>query len=107
MSMAPLGGLLGSAAGAPLSQTKGTEADRGSREAAVTARAVDTADRADRAGGIGQTEQDQQSEERDADGRRPWEAPAISQATESNEVAEPPRSKDATGTAGTQLDLVG
>jgi hypothetical protein len=107
MSMAPLGGLLGSAAGAPLSQTKGSEVERGTREAAVAARAVETAERADRAGGIGQTEQDQQSEERDADGRRPWETPATARPDVPTETLEPTRSKDVTGMAGTQLDLVG
>jgi hypothetical protein len=107
MSMAPLGGLLVSAAGAPLSQTKGGEVERTAREAAVSARALETADRADRAGGIGQTEQDQQSEERDADGRRPWEIAAASYTDEAAEASEPARSKDATGMAGTQLDLVG
>ena len=107
MSMAPLGGLLGSAAGAPLSQTKGTETDRGAREAAAAARSVETADRAERAGGIGRMEQDQQSDERDADGRRPWETPATSPAAESAGTSELPRCKDATGTAGTQLDLLG
>jgi hypothetical protein len=107
MSMAPLGGLLGSAAGAPLSQAKGTEVERGARDAAAAARAVETADRADRAGGIGETEQDQQSEERDADGRRPWETPVTSHAPAATPPAEPARSKDASGMAGTQLDLIG
>ena len=107
MNMAPLGGLLGSAAGAPLSQTKGSEVERGGREAATTARNVDAEAKAERAAGIGETEQDQQSEDRDADGRRPWELPAKPLGVQPEESIEPSRSKDATGMAGTQLDLIG
>ena len=63
MSVGPLGGLLGSAAGAPLSQTGGSETERASREGAVQQRANTAAERAERAAGIGTTEQDQESSE--------------------------------------------
>ncbi len=110
MTMAPLGGIVSSAAGAPLSQTAGTEAERIQRDSATQQRQVDSNQQAERAAGIGQTHEDQESSERDADGRRLWEAPANAAGKGKNE--EPletaaRQSKDATGQSGTQLDLTG
>ena len=68
MSVGPLGGVYGSAAGAPLSQTKGNEAERSQRDAAVQQQVNDADKRAENAAGIGQTEQDEQTSDRDADG---------------------------------------
>ncbi|TWT41591.1 hypothetical protein [Botrimarina hoheduenensis] len=75
MSIGPLGGILGSAAGTPLSQTKGAAAERAGRDAAAQERGVELDLKAEKAAGIGQTEGDQQSSDRDADGRRLWEHP--------------------------------
>jgi hypothetical protein len=110
MTMAPLGGLVGSAAGAPLSQTAGSEAERAQKESLAQHRQVDANEKAEQAAGIGQTQQDQESSERDADGRRLWEGPAHKrkdekQITEAEASAR--QSKDATGQSGTQLDLTG
>jgi hypothetical protein len=109
MSVGSLGGILGSAAGAPLSQTSGSEAERTQRDSATQQRQTDTDARAERAAGIGTTEQDQETNERDADGRRMWEAPPEKQATDEEEpaAASPRQSKDATGLSGTHLDLTG
>jgi len=110
MSMVPLGGIVGSAAGAPLSQTAGSETERAQKDSHAQSRQVDSDQRAERAAGIGQTEQDQESSERDADGRRLWEAPHQSGPDQKHDEATgaPPRqSKDATGQSGTQLDLTG
>jgi hypothetical protein len=111
MTMAPLGGILGSTAGAPLSQTAGSEAERLQKDSLTQNRQVEANQKAERAAGIGQTEQDQESAERDADGRRLWEAPLDSvkaKAEKSAEAAAAARqSKDATGQSGTQLDLTG
>jgi hypothetical protein len=110
MSMVPLGGILGSAAGAPLSQTTGSEAERTQKDAQAQGRQVDSEERAERAAGIGQTDEDQESSERDADGRRLWETPG-QEDKESKEDDAPHapqrKSKDATGQSGTQLDLTG
>ncbi|MEX0643266.1 MAG: hypothetical protein WD468_11225 [Pirellulales bacterium] len=111
MNVASLGGLIGSAAGSPLSQTSGSETERASRDGAAQQRQVDANQKAELAAGIGQTQEDQESSERDADGRRPWEAPT-KQALDEEEHAEastvPVRqSKDATGQCGNQLDLTG
>jgi hypothetical protein len=110
MSMAPLGGIVSSAAGAPLSQTAGSEAERAQKESLAQHRQLDASQQAEQAAGIGQTEQDQESSERDADGRRPWEAPAKSpKNNQSGDAPEPQsrQSKDATGQSGTKLDLTG
>ena len=108
MSVGPTGGVFGSAAGAPLSQTQGSEAERTGRETAAQQRAADTAQQADQAAGIGQTDQDEQASDRDADGRRLWEQ-SDGQSPGANESppAAPRQSKDATGASGNQLDLTG
>jgi hypothetical protein len=111
MSMAPLGGILGSTAGAPLSQTAGSETERLQKDSLAQNRQIEANQKAERAAGIGQTEKDQESSERDADGRRLWEAPLEGsdakpdKPTESATAAR--QSKDATGQSGTQLDLTG
>jgi len=110
MTMAPLGGLIGSAAGAPLSQTAGSEAERAQKESLAQHRQITAQQQAELAAGIGQTQQDQESSERDADGRRLWEAPAkpSKETSDDGPNETPPRqSKDATGQSGTQLDLTG
>src|SRR6188472_2926093 len=75
MSMGPVGGVVGSAAGTSLSQTAGAETERSQRDTAAQHRQIDGNERTELASGIGQTEQDQESSERDADGRRLWERP--------------------------------
>ena len=110
MNMGALGGVVGSAAGAPLSQTAGSETERAQKDSVAQHRQVDGSEKAERAAGIGQTEQDQESSERDADGRRLWEAPVKSGSdTQSADGSETDfrQSKDATGQSGTQLDLTG
>jgi hypothetical protein len=110
MTMVPLGGIISSAAGAPISQSAGSETERLQKDAIAQHRQIDADRQAERAAGIGQTEQDQESSERDADGRRLWETP--SEAAKDKKVAEVAgvtvrQSKDATGQSGTQLDLTG
>jgi hypothetical protein len=111
MTMAPLGGILGSTAGAPLSQTAGTESERLQKDSLAQSRQFEATEKAERAAGIGQTEQDQESSERDADGRRLWEAPLENANNKPDMSAElslaARQSKDATGQSGTQLDLTG
>jgi hypothetical protein len=113
MSMVPLGGIVSSAAGVPLSQTAGSETERAQKDSQAQSRQVDSDQQAERAAGIGQTDEDQESSERDADGRRLWEAPAEAKKDKaedengSNSDALPRQSKDPTGQSGTQLDLTG
>ena len=113
MSMGPLGGIVGSAAGTSLSQTAGAETERSQRETAAQHREIDGNERSERASGVGQTEEDQESSERDADGRRLWEKPTKrgkdakdeSSGDEASSLSK--LSKDPTGQSGTKLDLTG
>ena len=113
MSMGPLGGIVGSAAGTSLSQTAGAETERSQRDTAAQHRQIDGDLRSELASGIGQTEQDQESSERDADGRRLWEKPAKrgkdTEVEPTGDNASPlsKQSKDPSGQSGTQLDLTG
>jgi len=113
MSVGPLGGIVGSAAGAPLSQTTGTETERTQKESAARQRLADSQEKSEQAAGIGTTEQDQEASDRDADGRRLWEA---SQKKTNQEHEQPssseddqnlPKSKDLSGNVGNTLDLMG
>ncbi len=73
MSMGPLGGILGSAAGSPLSQAKGATTERAARDSAVKETTDQLDLQAEKSAGIGTTEEEHESSERDADGRRAWE----------------------------------
>jgi hypothetical protein len=113
MSMGPVGGVVGSAAGTSLSQTAGAETERSQRDTAAQHRQIDGAERSEKASGIGQTEQDQESSERDADGRRLFERAAKpgkgakDEPSGDDASAVEKQSKDATGLSGTKLDLTG
>ena len=113
MSVGPLGGIVGSAAGAPLAKTAGTEMERSQKEASVSQRLGDSQEKAARAAGIGTTEQDQGASDRDADGRRLWEAPQQKNQQESEqqnsaeENQQKHKSKDPSGDSGSKLDLMG
>jgi hypothetical protein len=102
-------GLVGSAAGAPLSQTAGAETERSQKDAAVRERLAESQNKSERASGIGTTEQDQQTDERDADGRRLWEAAGKRKrgASEVEETEPDRRAKDPSGLSGNSLDLTG
>ena len=64
---------------------------------------------AEAASGVGETEQDHESEQRDADGRRPWEKQPTNTQTEPTvaDPAPPAPAKDPSGQRGSQLDLIG
>ena len=106
MNVGPAAGIAGSAAGAPLSQTKGSETERAGREAADQVRQADGQDRSEKAAGIGQTQEDAEANDRDADGRRLWED-ARRQQRQEEEQAQEHRAKDPTGASGNSLDLMG
>jgi hypothetical protein len=111
MNIGVTGGLTGSAAGAPLSQTAGAETERSQKDSAVRERLADSQNKSEKASGIGTTEQDQQTDERDADGRRLFEGPGKRKRPQANAEAaadEPDRrAKDPSGLSGNALDLTG
>jgi hypothetical protein len=114
MSIGPAAGVAGSAAGAPLSQTKGNETERSAQASAARERQAQTDQAADNAAGIGQTEEYQETSDRDADGRRLWERAAgrtedpdgSEEPHESNDD-DSPKAVDPTGQSGSHLDLSG
>jgi len=107
MSIGPLGGLAGSAAGAPLAQTKGSETERTQQDSGAQQRRVQSDQKAEAASGIGETDgEDHQTADRDADGRRFWEAPPEPNDSEQADDTDR-RSKDASGQSGQNLDLSG
>ena len=108
MSVGPMSGVVGSAAGAPLSQTAGSETERAQKDSSAQERQVEKDKKAADAAGIGQTEEDQGASERDADGRRFWEADKEKKPDQAADPSEPSRqAKDPTGSSGNSLDLTG
>jgi hypothetical protein len=109
MNIGATTGSLTSAAGAPLSQSAGAEAERTQRDASGQQRVADAQEKSEKASGIGQMDEDQQASERDADGRRLWEdtAKKKKQADAADDVELPKQVKDASGLSGNALDLTG
>lgn len=108
MSVGPLSSVPGSAAGSQLPQVKGTDIERASQDVANQDRQIKSDQKAQDAAGIGATEEDQETSDRDADGRRLWERRQSQQEAEgSTDEAEQKKSKDTSGTSGSQLDLFG
>jgi hypothetical protein len=108
MSIGPMGGLAGSAAGSPLAQTSGSEVERAEQDAVGQKRRTQMDQKAENAAGIGETNgEDHETEERDADGRRLWEeSPPTNQPPDAPD-ADARASKDASGQRGNLLDLSG
>ena len=111
MSIGPLGGIA-SAAGSPLAQATGSEVERTQQDVGAQQRQVQSDLKADAAAGIGETDgEDHEPAERDADGRRLWEAPPEKKDPEAADqepaAPAPKQTKDATGQSGTLLDLTG
>ena len=107
-SVGPLGGVNVSAAGAPLAQTKGSDVERAGQEVGAQHRNAVYEKKAEAAAGIGETDgEDHQTDERDADGRRPWEFPPKNQNPSEDPSKNPPQSRDTTGESGNLLDLSG
>lgn len=113
MSVGPMG-MAGSVAGG-LPQIRSADAGRAEKQTTDQARRANSDQKAESAAGVGETTQDEKASDRDADGRRMWEA-ANDPDSESNEAAtevaenetqEAPQSKDPTGSSGGRLDLSG
>ena len=96
--------------GATAAQPK-SDADRAQHDAAAQQSLTHNNLKAEQAAGIGQADgEEHETEDRDADGRRPWELPpkkkdAVADTTASDEP--PPHRKDPSGQCGNILDLSG
>ncbi len=108
MSVGPTG-FIGSFAGTPMSQSKGSDVERAKAERANQQRQVSSEQSAEKASGIGATDEDQATGDRDADGRRLWEIDENAPNPENKDSEEdpPPQSRDASGDSGSKLDLSG
>ena len=107
MSVGPMAGLAGSVAATALAQTTGSEIDRAQQATGSQERRVRNEQRAESAAGIGEADgDDHQTDQRDADGRRPWEPPKPS-SPQPQPSAPAPLSKDASGQSGNLIDLTG
>lgn len=108
MSIGPLG-FIGGVAGSPLAQSKGSELERTQHDVAGQERQTEVGRQADTAAGIGAADgEEHQTGDRDADGRRLWEAPLGKKAGADegpSRVGESPRPIDPSGQSGGQLDL--
>ena len=100
------GGIIGSAAGAPLSQSQGSDIEKNQKDSNAVQRQEKNDKKASDAAGVGQTEQDEGSSDRDADGRRFWERNSHTGA-EAEQQEETRQAKDPEGNRGTSLDLTG
>jgi hypothetical protein len=106
MSIGSLG-IIGSVAASPASQAK-AGIDKAKEAADVRQREVHSQSKAEDAAGIGVTDGSTQTSDRDADGRRLWEAPPEAKhgdAESSDETT--PTAKDPAGASGGLLDLSG
>jgi hypothetical protein len=107
MSVGPMGGVLASAAGAPLPQAKGTEVDQSQQADAAQLRQLAFERKAEAAAGVGETDgQDHETADRDADGRLPWKFIVEEKKPPAAADAAPP-APDPSGAAGNLLDLSG
>ena len=107
-SVGPLGGVNVSAAGVPLAQTKGSDAERASQDIGAQHRNAVYEQKAEAAAGIGEADgEDHETNERDADGRRPWEFPPKKQNPGNDPAERPAHSRDASGDSGNLIDLTG
>ena len=110
MSIGPLGPIV-SAAGSALAQSKGSELERTQNEVAGQERQSEVGRQAESAAGIGAADgENHETSERDADGRRLWEAPLGKPGADRGPAGNPsdsPRAKDPSGQSGGQLDLSG
>ncbi|HUG66901.1 MAG TPA: hypothetical protein VMM76_04055 [Pirellulaceae bacterium] len=110
MSVGPMGMAASVAGGLP--QIRSADAGRAEKQSADQARQTKSDQKAEAAEGVGETTQDEKASDRDADGRRSWEAMPEQTAEPEDMVDEAktpkiPQSKDPTGTSGGQLDLHG
>lgn len=111
MSIGSLG-IVGGVAGSPLTQAKGN-VERARESVAAREQRVESDTKAEDAAGIGRTDgENHETTDRDADGRRLYEAPperprADDSAATDAATNAAPQACDPTGAAGSQLDLTG
>ena len=105
MNIGPIN-IAASVAGTPLSQAKGAEVDRAQEEAGAHRRQVYHDRKAEAAAGVGEPDgEDHETEQRDGDGRRPWEDQPEPEAVPDSLNSR--QSEDPLEQSGNLLDLTG
>lgn len=98
----------GIGAATPLAQSKGVDTDRAVQETSAHNEKTSSDTRAEEAAGIGQTDGDQHEiEEREGDGRMPWQWADEQPDNSNSESSKKSPSRDTTGQCGNLLDLTG
>jgi hypothetical protein len=93
-------------AGLPLAQANGSEVERADQEVNARQRRVHFQRKAETAEGVGQPDgEEHQPDDRDADGRYPWDVASESKRKPSTPASRP--SKDPSGQSGGMLDVTG
>lgn len=106
MSIGSLG-IIGSIAATPATQAK-AGIDKAKEAADIRQREVHANTKAEDAAGVGVTDRSSETSDRDADGRRLWEAPPEASHEHGQAGEEIGRSAiDPTGASGSTLDLSG
>ena len=106
MSIGSLG-IIGSVAATPASQSK-AGVEKAQEGGAAQERHAHSQASAENAAGIGTTDGTTQTSDRDADGRRLWEAPPEARKEDERAPDEPlHQAIDPTGQSGSSLDLSG
>lgn len=106
---------LAGGAGSPLAQARGSDIDRGAKEATVHLERLKADANADQAATVAQADgENQTSQDRDADGRLPWTVTSKQQERSNDNSADENKSPaqvsnivDPTGIRGSILDLLG
>jgi hypothetical protein len=107
MSIGSTGGIGVSAAGSPMAQTDGPEIER-VRHSAAQRRQIQALDDADAAAGVTETDgTDLQAEDRDADGRQPWESPHEAESAHNGPPHDMAPRESQSAECGSLLDLTG
>jgi hypothetical protein len=102
-------GFAGIGPGTILAQPSG-DTDRAQHDSGAQQSQLHSDLKAEQAAGIGQTDgEEHETEDRDGDGRRPWELPPKKKdSVPAGALAEtPPPAKDPSGERGNSLDLTG
>jgi hypothetical protein len=111
MNVGVVTGIPASFAGIPGAQAGSSDVDRAKTETAAQHRTTTSELHAEKAAGIGEADgQDHEIDDRDADGRLPWElgsGDAIAKPQTASPEIDERQSRDATGDSGGQLDLTG
>jgi len=108
MSIVPLNPVSSSAAGSAAAQSAGTDTERAQQTAANRQRRVAAQQQAASAAGVTPTDaEDLRPNERDADGRLPWQRPATHDPQRDDAAADQPTPNATSPDRGQRLDLSG